>query len=71
MRMWAITDQRAFYKTDTKLFYQSITVQRSKCLYRWQRCASQHTKNALLCFHWNNSYANVPECYATRTPAIE
>jgi hypothetical protein len=65
-----MTDKRRFYETDTKFFYQNIIAQRSKCLYRWQRHVSQQrTENALLCFHWNNSYANVPECY-TRTLAI-
>jgi len=32
--------------------------------------SEQHTQNALLCFHYNNSCANVPQCYMICTLCI-
>jgi hypothetical protein len=46
-------------------------VQHSICLHSWQwRVAQQHIQKALLCFYWNNGYANAPQWHGTRTLPI-
>jgi hypothetical protein len=48
----------------TQICHRSIAVVHSTILYSWQWYVTQpYTHNALLCFHCNNGYANVLQCY--------